>query len=78
MKYTVKIGTTDITTAEASNTVLTVNPSSTTSTAVASGSTQLTFALDDTVQYAGEYTGTVTFTVSVESVPTNSTGDTTP
>lgn len=53
--------------------VLTVNPASTTSTAVASGSAQLTFALNDTVQYAGEYTGTVTFTVSVDDVTTNGT-----
>lgn len=71
LKYTVKIGTTDITTAEASNTVLTVNPASTTANAVASGSNNLTFALADTevVKYAGTYSGTVTFNVSVDEVP---------
>ncbi len=35
-------------------------------TGASTGSTELTFTLDDTVVYAGIYTGTVTFTVSVE------------
>ncbi|MDO5152750.1 MAG: hypothetical protein Q4D50_05250 [Eubacteriales bacterium] len=35
-------------------------------TANSSGTATLTFALADTVKYAGEYSGTVTFTVSVE------------
>lgn len=39
-------------------------------TGASKGSAILTFALADTVQYAGEYSGTVTFTVSVEDVST--------
>ncbi|MDO5152749.1 MAG: hypothetical protein Q4D50_05245 [Eubacteriales bacterium] len=39
-------------------------------TGASKGSATLTFALADTVQYAGTYSGTVTFTVSVEDVPT--------
>ena len=66
LKYTVSAGGSVI---QKDGTVLTVNPADTTSTAVASGEASLTFALNDTVQYAGEYTGTVTFTVSVEAVP---------
>lgn len=52
--------------------VLTVNPDSATDGNGASGSTTLTFALasNQTVKYAGTYSGTVTFTVSVEAVPT--------
>lgn len=40
-----------------------------TTTGASTGSAALTFALNDTVQYAGDYTGTVTFTVSVDEVP---------
>lgn len=39
-------------------------------TGASKGSATLTFALADTVEYAGEYSGTVTFTVSVENVST--------
>lgn len=47
-------------------TVLTVNPGT-----AHSGSTELTFVApaDGSIPYAGTYTGTVTFTVSVEAVP---------
>ena len=57
--YTVKKGETTIDVGDA---VLFVNPDS-----AADGSTSLSFALNDTIQYAGTYTGTVTFTVSVEN-----------
>ena len=43
--------------------VLTVNP-----TSGASGSVNLSFALAGTITYAGEYSGTVTLNVSVETV----------
>ena len=70
LTYTVKNGTDTI---EKGGTVLTVASglnNDTNSTGASTGSTNLTFALADTVKYAGEYSGTVTFTVSVEDVPT--------
>lgn len=75
LKYVVKKGESEVTTAADNNIVLAVNPNSTTDQEVASGSQSLTFALADNqvVQYAGEYYGTVTFTVSVEEVPGNDT-----
>ena len=63
LAYTVKSGTTAI---GAGDAILTVNPDSATDGSGASGSATLTFTLDDTIKYAGIYTGTVTFTVSVE------------
>ena len=71
LTYTVK-DTSNNTITLTNNTVLTVNPASTTATEVAKGSTRLTFALatDAVVQYAGTYIGTVTFTVVLEDVPT--------
>lgn len=56
--YTVKNGEADVT---VGNTVLTVNPETATT-----GSTTLSFVAPADVQYAGTYTGTVTFTVSVD------------
>ena len=63
LAYTVKNGTKAINVGDA---ILTVNPDSATDGSGASGSATLTFTLDDTIKYAGIYTGTVTFTVSVE------------
>lgn len=63
LAYTVKNGTKAIGVGDA---ILTVNPDSATDGSGASGSATLTFTLDDTIKYAGIYTGTVTFTVSVE------------
>lgn len=50
------------------DTVLAVNPDTAIDNSGASGSASLTFSLADgeTVQYAGTYTGTVEFTVSVD------------
>lgn len=47
------------------DTVLTVNPKDGTT-----GSTTLSFIAPSSITYAGEYTGTVTFTISVADVPT--------
>lgn len=47
-----------------------------TSTGASKGSTTLTFALNDTIIYAGEYSGTVTFTMSVVDPDTSDTGTT--
>ena len=63
LAYTVKIGDSTVNVNDA---VLTVNPKET-----SSGSASLSFALSDTIQYAGNYTGTVTFNVSVKDVPQN-------
>lgn len=57
--YTVKNGENVVSINDA---VLTVNP-----TTAATGSTTLTFAAPASVTYAGSYSGTVTFTVSVET-----------
>ena len=46
------------------DTVLTVNPKDGTT-----GSTTLSFIAPSSITYAGEYTGTVTFTISVADVP---------
>ena len=59
--YTVKNGETAVTEGE---TVLTVNPKD-----GKTGSTTLSFVAPETIQYAGTYTGTVTFTVAVKDVP---------
>lgn len=67
LTYTVKKDEND--TINVNDAVLTVNPENATDGNGASGSTTLSFALNDTIQYAGTYTGTVTFTVSVETVP---------
>ena len=60
LTYTVKNGDADV---AIGSTVLTVNPDT-----AASGSTTLTFVAPTSITYAGTYTGTVTFTVSVETV----------
>lgn len=57
LTYTVKSGENDV---SIGGTVLAVNP-----TNAKTGSVNLSFALADTITYAGEYSGTVTFTVSV-------------
>ena len=67
LTYTVKSDEND--TINVNDAVLTVNPDTATDGNGASGSTKLSFELNDTIQYAGTYTGTVTFTVSVETVP---------
>ena len=56
--------------------VLAVNPANATGNALASGSAELAFSLAESavVKYSGSYTGTVTFTVSVEQA--DSTGGT--
>ena len=59
--YTVKNGETAVAEGE---TVLAVNPGDGNT-----GSTTLSFVAPQTVQYAGIYTGTVTFTVAVKDVP---------
>lgn len=53
-----------------------MNPDDATSDTLAGGSTELTFNLAESavVKYSGSYTGTVTFTVSVEQA--DSTGGT--
>ena len=66
LAYTVKKGDTLV---NIDDTVLSVNPDSATDGNGASGSTSLSFSLNDTIQYAGNYTGTVTFTVSVDNAP---------
>lgn len=66
LKYNVKKGETLV---NIDDTVLSVNPDSATDGNGASGSTSLSFSLNDTIQYAGTYTGTVTFTVSVDNAP---------
>lgn len=73
LTYSVKKQSGSIITADGSNTVLTVNPLYNSGASVS-----LIFALAEPVQYAGDYSGTVTFTVSVEDVPANSgtTGET--
>lgn len=71
LNYTVTAGASgSATQISKDSTVLTVNPDVATTDAGASGSTTLTFALasGQTVKYAGTYSGTVTFTVSVDSV----------
>ena len=60
--YTVKNGETAVAEGE---TVLAVNPKD-----GKTGSTTLSFVAPETIQYAGTYTGTVTFTVAVKDVPT--------
>ena len=60
LAYTVNDGTNDI---SVGDTVLTVNPDDTTT-----GTANLTFAQSGDAEFAGDYSGTVTFTVSVESV----------
>lgn len=60
LTYTVKKGDTVVNIGDA---VLSVNP-----TTEASGSATLTFAAPASVTHAGSYSGTVTFTVSVETV----------
>ena len=59
--YTVKNGETAVAEGE---TVLAVNPKD-----GKTGSTTLSFVAPETIQYAGTYTGTVTFTVAVKDVP---------
>ncbi|MGN0537126.1 MAG: hypothetical protein ACI4M3_04025 [Acutalibacteraceae bacterium] len=61
--YTVKNGSTYVNIGDA---VLTVNPESD-----SSGSSILKFIAPNEVKYAGTYEGTVTFTVSVDDVPTS-------
>ena len=60
LTYTVKNGETEV--AEG-DTVLAVNPADGTA-----GETTLTFVAPTTIQYAGKYEGTVTFTVAVEKI----------
>lgn len=64
LKYCVKSGGNNI---NVGDIVLAVDPGNTTADTVANGTASLMFVLDDTIKYAGAYTGTVTFTVSVES-----------
>ena len=59
--YTVKNGETAVAEGE---TVLAVNPKD-----GKTGETTLSFVAPETIQYAGTYTGTVTFTVAVKDVP---------
>ena len=59
--YTVKNGEDAVAEGE---TVLAVNPGDS-----KAGSTTLSFVAPETIQYAGTYTGTVTFTVAVKDVP---------
>lgn len=59
LTYTVKNGEADV---AVGSTVLTVNPDT-----AASGSATLTFVAPTSITYAGMYTGTVTFTVSIET-----------
>lgn len=75
LAYAVKIGETEITAQEGSNTVLTVasgldndTDEAGNKTGASKGSAELAFTLaeDEVVQYAGTYTGNVTFTVKLE------------
>lgn len=61
LTYTVKNGETEVAEGE---TVLAVNPKDGTT-----GETTLSFVAPTTIQYAGKYEGTVTFTVAVKDVP---------
>lgn len=61
LAYTVKNGDTVV---DINDAVLAVNPGT-----ANSGSTTLTFTAPTSITYAGTYTGTVTFTVSVDTVP---------
>ena len=61
LTYTVKNGETEVAEGE---TVLAVNPKD-----GKTGETTLSFAAPTEIQYAGSYTGTVTFTVAVKDVP---------
>ena len=44
--------------------ILAVNPAS-----ADNGSTEITFAINDEIQYAGTYTGSATFTIAVKDAP---------
>ena len=59
--YTVKNGETTV---NEGDTVLTVNPDG-----GKTGETTLTFTTPETVKFAGDYTGTATFTIAVKDVP---------
>ena len=59
--YTVKNGETEVNEGDA---VLTVNPDG-----GKTGETTLTFTTPETAQFAGDYTGTVAFTIAVKDVP---------
>ena len=59
LSYTVKNGETVV---NEGDTVLTVNP-----TSGKTGETTLKFVAPETAQFAGDYTGTVTFTIAIES-----------
>ena len=61
LTYTVKNGETAVTEGD---TVLAVNPKD-----GKTGETTLSFVAPETIQYAGTYTGTVTFSVAVKDVP---------
>ena len=61
--YTVKNGETTV---NEGDTVLTVNPDS-----GKTGETTLKFVAPETVKFAGDYTGTVTFTIAVNSAVNN-------
>ena len=61
--YTVKNGETTV---NEGDTVLTVNP-----TSGKTGETTLTFTTPETVKFAGDYTGTVTFTIAVNPAVNN-------
>ena len=61
--YTVKNGETEV---NEGDTVLAVNP-----TSGKTGETTLTFTTPETVKFAGDYTGTVTFTIAVKSAEDN-------
>ena len=61
--YTVKNGETIV---NEGDTVLTVNPEG-----GKTGETTLTFTTPETVKFAGDYTGTVTFTIAVNSAVNN-------
>lgn len=73
LDYTVSAGGQKV---DAGGAVLAVDPDDATETALASGSAELAFNLAESavVKYSGSYTGTVTFTVSVEQA--DSTGGT--
>lgn len=62
ISYTVQKDSQDV---SLNDTVLTVNPKDGTT-----GSTTLSFIAPSSITYAGDYTGTVTFTISVADVPT--------
>ena len=61
--YTVKNGETTV---NEGDTVLTVNPDN-----GKTGETTLTFTTPETVKFAGDYTGTVTFTIAVDTAENN-------